>query len=147
VQSGASAPALTFFPETGACARTWKVVSLSLENRLCLGVLIGRQRFRTLANFVFLHGIIPVHPACAGYGAGHHALWRRTRMVTQERQQTLRLGELQRVAGIHSETEIVHKSVIALTGGAVPASAFTRLRANLSTATRQSPKSTRTRTL
>ena len=46
----------------------------------------------------------------------------------------MRLGELQRVAGIHSDREIVHKSVIALTGGAVPAGASSRLRTKSSKA-------------
>jgi hypothetical protein len=76
---GPRAPAIFL----SACKLTRKGVFFSLENRLCLGVLMGRQRFRTL-KIVFTFGNLPVHPACAGYGAGHHAIWRRTCMVTQE---------------------------------------------------------------
>jgi hypothetical protein len=81
-----------------------------MENRLCLGVLVGRQRFRTprqlnigqFVNPMLRHrrqlrnfGIqlrlasastatLPAYPASAGYGAGHLQVWRRTCTVTQE---------------------------------------------------------------
>ena len=46
---------------------------------------------------------------------------------TSSGSRTLKQGELQRVAGIRSGREIVHKSVLALAGDAVPVSASSRL--------------------
>ena len=74
-----------------------------------------RQLFRPIPH------VRATGPAIMHSGGGQHG-----DTGTSSGSKTLRLGEPQRVAGIHSDTETVHKSVIALTGGAVPAGAFLR---------------------
>src|ERR1700678_1705932 len=52
-------------------------------------------------------------------------VWRRTHRMTQRQSsKTLKRDKLQRVVGITFRTETVHKSLFALTGDAVSASAF-----------------------
>jgi large subunit ribosomal protein L7/L12 len=96
---GPCAPALFL----SACISTGEGVFFSLENRLCLGVLVDRQRFRTFLKSISTTAIFRSIPLCAGYGAGHHAIWRRTCMVTQElkRQQNLEARQASK-GGRHS---------------------------------------------
>jgi hypothetical protein len=110
-----------------ACTLRQNAVFSLLENRLCLGVLVGRQRFRTLKIFG-THGNLPAYPACAGYGAGHPAsLAADLPGDTEPSSKTLKRDKLQRVAGITFRIETVHKSLFALMGEAVPVSEFSRL--------------------
>jgi hypothetical protein len=84
---------------TSACTLRKNALFFSLENRLCLGVLIGRQRFRTLKIFGN-HSNLPVHPARAT-GPAILQVWRRTPRVTQNKRQNLEAGQASK-GGRHS---------------------------------------------
>jgi hypothetical protein len=76
-----------------ACALRQKAVFSSLENRLCLGVLIGRQRFRTHKIFD-THGTFRSIPRVRATGPAILRVWRRTHRVTQMiKQQNLEAGQ------------------------------------------------------